>query len=102
MNPTYKLIIVYDILPDHYDRYYRYVLGEFVPGLRELGLHMSFAWHMAYGDYPVRQLEFLCESREIASAAYYSAQWQKLIQELKIYTSEFRIKWVRFEDRFQV
>ncbi|MCU0498923.1 MAG: hypothetical protein MUF87_16345 [Anaerolineae bacterium] len=102
MNPNYKLIIVYNILPDHYDRYYRYVLGEFVPGLRELGLHMSFAWHIAYGNYPVRQLEFLCESRENAKTAFCSPQWQQLIAELKIYTTDFRIKWVRFEDRFQL
>lgn len=54
MKPEYKLLITYDILPGKQDSYYRYVLGEFVPTLRNMGVHMTSAWHTAYGKYPAR------------------------------------------------
>ncbi|MBC8099339.1 MAG: hypothetical protein H7Y11_07840 [Armatimonadetes bacterium] len=99
--PEYKVLIVYDILPDKYEPYYRYVLGEFVPALREMGLPMTFAWHVAYGEYPARQLEFICEDRYTLLAVLCSTRWTDLEQQLMTYTTHYQRKLVHFEDRFQ-
>ncbi len=101
INPQYKLLLTYDISKDKYEDYYRYILGEFVPAMRELGLHMLSAWQVTYGSYPQRQVEFICESRETLRTALSGAHYQKLEARLRSYTTHFTRKLVAFEDRFQ-
>ncbi len=36
-----KMLLTYDPLPERREAYFRYVLGEFVPALEQLGLKMS-------------------------------------------------------------
>jgi hypothetical protein len=101
IRPQYKLLIVYDVQPDKHDLYYRYILGEFVPALRELGLHMLSAWHVTYGHYPARQIEFVCENRDVLQSALKSARFESLERRLQSYTDRYQRKLVMFEDRFQ-
>lgn len=101
MTPNYKLIISYDILPEKQEGYYRYVLGEFVPALRTMGLHMTSAWHVAYGEYPARMLEFVIESRDVWDKAMTSTRWSKLEERLQAYTTHYERKLVPYKDRFQ-
>lgn len=53
-----KLLVTYNIKPNREAEYYRYVLGEFLPKLQNIGLLMVEGWHTAYGDYPIRLLVF--------------------------------------------
>jgi hypothetical protein len=99
--PQYKMLITYDILPDKYELYYRYILGEFVPALRELGLHMTFAWHVVYGTYPARLIEFICESRQTLLTVLAHPRWLQLEARLKLYTTHYHRRVVYFHDRFQ-
>jgi hypothetical protein len=99
--PQYKMLITYDILPDKYELYYRYILGEFVPSLRDLGLHMTYAWHVPYGDYPARLIEFICDNRHTLMTAMANPRWTQLETRLKSYTTHYHRKVVHFEDRFQ-
>jgi hypothetical protein len=99
--PRYKVLITYDIRPEKQDSYYRYVLGEFVPALRIMGVHMISAWHIAYGEYPERQLVFVTESREILQTALDSPRFQSLEDRLKAYTTDYHRKVVNYLDRFQ-
>ena len=62
ITPGYKLLLTYDIRPDQVEKYYHYVLKEFVPELETMGLYLFRVWHIAWGNYPVRQLEFVAES----------------------------------------
>lgn len=101
ITPRYKLLITYDILPDRQDAYYRYVLGEFVPALRIMGIHMTSAWHVAYGNYPQRQLVFVTESWDVLQTAMHSTRFQNLEDRLKTYTEHYNRKVVNYLDRFQ-
>lgn len=100
--PRYKMLITYDIQLDKFELYYRYILGEFVPALRELGLHMTYAWHVPYGHYPARMIEFICENRQTLDAAMADPRWQALESRLQSYTTDYRRKVVYFADRFQM
>lgn len=99
--PQYKILINYDILAAEHEAYYRYVLGEFVPTLRTMGIHMLSAWHVAYGDYPARQLVFVTESKEILKEAFTSQRWHDLEERLQGFTVHYSRKVVSYEDRFQ-
>jgi hypothetical protein len=99
--PTCKLLLTYDIQPDQVDRYYYYVVQEFVPELQEMGLYMFRVWHVAYGSYPVRQLEFISEDIEGVQEIFETDRWMKLEDQLKTFTLNYQRKLVRFRHGFQ-
>lgn len=101
MTPEYKLLISYDILPEKQEGYYRYVLGEFVPAMRTMGLHMVNAWHIAYGDYPSRQLEFSIETYDIWLKVSDNPRWKRLEERLQGYTESYSRKLIYYKAGFQ-
>jgi hypothetical protein len=101
IDPRYKLLMKYDIRPDHYETYYRFILGEFIPGVQNLGLYSFMAWHIAYGEYPMRQIEFVTDSLDTVYQVFGSTQWQELETRLKAYILNYERKVVEFHDRFQ-
>jgi len=97
-----KLILTYDILPEALDSYYRFMLGELVPAVQKLGLYMNGAWHTAYGNYPIRLVEFIAEDRAALSAVLDSPAWEQLETRLQEYIFNYHKKIVRLkDDQFQ-
>ena len=97
-----KFILTYDILPDVQETYFQFVLGELVPALQAQGLHMSGAWHTAYGDYPMRLVEFVADDRATVEAVLDSPAWEQLEERLKEFVVNYSHKIVRLrEDHFQ-
>jgi hypothetical protein len=101
IHPRYKLLVVYDVRPEVYAVYQRYVLNEFIPAMQEMGLYMLGAWHTAYGRYPARQIEFVMETLDTMRAALQNERWLTLEEQLKSYTDHYERKLVRFRDGFQ-
>jgi hypothetical protein len=100
-TPAYKLLIQYELLPEKQDYFFQYVRGEFVPSLQHMGLLIASVWHVAYGDEPLHQMEFVCENREVARTALNHPRWGRLENRLQSYTRRYRRKLVHYEDRFQ-
>ncbi len=99
--PRYKLVLSYDVRPEVYAEYQRYVLDEFVPGMQEMKLYMTAAWRTAYGNYPARQVEFVLEDLQTMRAALHNAQWKTLEERLKGYTLNYDRKLILFRQGFQ-
>ena len=99
--PRYKLLLAYDIRPDTAEEYQRYVLSEFIPAMQDMGLYMLGAWHTAYGEYPARQVEFVCEDLDTLQLAMTDDRWLSLEDTLKSYTRHYHRKLVRFRHGFQ-
>lgn len=97
-----KFILTYDILPDVQETYFQFVLGELVPALQAQGLHMSGAWHTAYGDYPMRLVEFIADDRATVEAVLDSPAWEQMEERLREFVVNYSRKIVRLrEDHFQ-
>ena len=97
-----KLILTYDIIAETQDRYYQYMLGELVPAAQGLGLMMAGAWHTAYGEYPIRLVEFIADDYDSLMTALASAQWEKREINLQKYVTDYKHKVVRLrDDQFQ-
>jgi hypothetical protein len=97
-----KLILTYDIRPEVQDHYYQYMLGEMVPAAQSLGLHMSGAWHTAYGNYPVRLVEFIADDYATLADILAGPTWARLEERLHEYITHYRRKVVRLrDDQFQ-
>ncbi len=99
--PQYKLLLCYDIKNGMHSVYYRYVVSEFVPALNDMGIYVAEAWHTAYGDYPVRQVEYVVDSLDTLYDAFETAQWQTLENRLKRFTTVYQRKIVMYRRGFQ-
>ena len=47
-----KVIMTWDIVAEHEQEYFEFVIGEWVPGVQRLGLEPTDAWATVYGSYP--------------------------------------------------
>jgi hypothetical protein len=99
--PQYKLLLCYDIKPGMHSAYYRYVVSEFVPALNDMGIYVSEAWHTAYGEYPLRQVEYVTDSLVTLHDAFESEQWQDLESRLKAFTVHYDRKIIPYKRGFQ-
>lgn len=99
--PRYKLLLIYDIKPGMNNLYYRYVVNEFVPALNDMGIYVTEAWHTAYGDYPVRQVEYVVDSMTTLNTAFHSSTWKSLEDRLKGFTLHYRRKIIPYRRGFQ-
>lgn len=100
--PRYKLMIQYNIKRETHEAYYQFVTEELVPGLQGMGLYMFRIYHTAYGEHPVRQLEFLAEDLDTVRQAFASDAWKRLEDKLSTYVTEYSRKLVHFRDGFQI
>jgi hypothetical protein len=102
IKPKYKLILFYNIKPNQQEHYYKYMLGDFVPAIQKMGVYMHMAWHMAYGDYPMRKIEFVTESADALRHMFLSSEWDELESKLKSYISDYERKVVDYRSGFQI
>lgn len=100
--PRFKLMLSYDVLPETQDSYFRYVTQEMVPAMQEMGVYMHMAWHVAYGPYPMRHVEFLAESEKAVFDMFDSPEWDDLEARLLEYTANYSRKLVRYRSGFQM
>ena len=101
VSEKYRLLLTYDIHPGHYENYYQYMLGEFVPTMQKLELRMIFAWHVQGDKYPQRQVEFVCTNRKYLFTALNDPEFHEAEERLKNFTMSYTRKVVRFKNRFQ-
>ncbi len=101
-DPRFKLILTYDVQQDMQDTYLQFMLGELVPAVQSLGLQMTGAWHTAYGQYPIRLVEFIGEDQAAIAAALETPLWNKMEARLLGFVANYSKKTLRVrEDQFQ-
>lgn len=100
--PRFKLMLSYDVLPETQETYFRYVTQEMVPAMQEMGVYMHMAWHVVYGNYPMRHVEFLAESEKTVMDMFASNKWSEMEEQLMRYTTNYTRKLVRYRSGFQM
>ena len=101
-DPRFKLILTYDVQQDMQDTYLQFMLGELVPAVQSLGLQMTGAWHTAYGQYPIRLIEFIGEDQAAIEAVLVTPLWNKMEARLLGFVANYSKKTLRVrEDQFQ-
>ena len=96
-----KLLVVYNIRPNREAEYYRYILGEFLPKLQNLGMVMSEGWHTAYGDYPARLLVFRTQENTSIQMVMKSTVWQDGKETLLKLVTDYEERLVEARSSFQ-
>jgi hypothetical protein len=96
-----KLLLTWDIAPEHEQEYFEFVIGEFVPGVQRLGLEPTEAWATIYGEYPQIQVAMLASDLANAQRTINSAEWAHLRDQLFNFVKNYSYKIVPAKGGFQ-
>jgi len=96
-----KLIMSWDIVSEHEQEYFEYVLGEFIPGVQLLGFQPVEAWATIYGDYPQIQIGILAEDLKDVQQILHSDGWGKIQEKLIVLVKNYSYKVVPARNGFQ-
>ena len=98
---TVKLLMTWDITPEHERDYFEFVIGEFVPGVQHMGLQPVEAWATIYGDHPQILVAMLAETLNGARLVMSSDGWNQLQDKLMAFVRNFEYKIVPVRGGFQ-
>jgi hypothetical protein len=96
-----KLVMTWDIAPDHEQDYFEFVIGEFIPAIQRMGLQPLEAWATIYGDYPQIQVGVLAENLVDVQRMLDSDNWGRLLDKLLALVRNFSYKIVPARGGFQ-
>jgi hypothetical protein len=96
-----KLIMTWDISPEHEQEYFEFVIREFLPGMQQLGFELSDAWATVYGNYPQIMVGVVQSSLSDARQAMHSQEWKNLNNKLLDYVVNYTQKIVQAHGGFQ-
>ena len=83
-------------------KYFEFVVRDFIPGMQHLGMEPSDAWFTMYGDQP--QIMAAAQMSDITSLedALDSNDWEHLTERLLEYVENFKFKVVEARSGFQM
>jgi hypothetical protein len=96
-----KLMMTWDIVPEHEQDYFEFVIGEFIPGVQRLGFQPVEAWATIYGDYPQIQVGILADDLPGVQQILRSDGWKQLLDKLFALVKNFSYKVVPVRNGFQ-
>jgi hypothetical protein len=96
-----KLVMTWDIAPDHEQDYFEFVINEFVPGVQHMGLQPVEAWMTVFGDYPQIQVSILAENLSAVKKALSSDSWTQMQDKLFTLVKNFSYKIIPARGGFQ-
>jgi hypothetical protein len=97
-----KLILTWDIIPEHEQEYFEFVIREFIPGVQRLGCELTDAWATVYGDQPQILVAALISSFNKARQLISSHEWNDLNLKLMEFVQNYEQKIVTAKSGFQL
>jgi hypothetical protein len=96
-----KLLMTWDITPEHEQEYFEFVIGEFIPGVQRMGLEPAEAWATIYGEYPQIMVALLAPDLPNAQKALKSGEWNRLREQLFAFVKNYSYKVIPAQGGFQ-
>jgi hypothetical protein len=101
-NGAVKLIMTWDILPEHEQEYFEFVIRDFIPGVQRLGWELTDAWATVYGSQPQIMVGAVLPSLNRARQLLSSPEWTGLHSKLLDYVQNFDNKIIPARSGFQL
>ncbi len=98
---TVKLLMSWDIIPEHEQDYFEFVIRDFLPGVQKIGFELSDAWATVYGDRPQILVGAVVPDMQTAQTTMNSTEWDNLYSQLREYVHNFSYKIVESSGGFQ-
>jgi len=99
---TVKLLMTWDILPNQEQEYFEFVMRDFIPEIKGLGISPVDVWYTMYGDQPQIMAVAKTQSQAALNVAMASKEWQRLIENLMQLVDNFSLKVVPSRTGFQL
>ncbi len=97
-----KLLMSWDILPNKDQEYFEFVISDFIPEIKQLGISPVDAWYTMYGDQPQIMVAAKIQSQAALNVAMASKEWQRLIDNLLQFVENFSYKVIPAKTGFQL
>lgn len=97
-----KLLMTWDIIPEHEQEYFEFVIRDFIPGVQRLGCELSDAWATVYGDQPQILVGAVVSSLNRARQLISSQAWTDLNLKLLEYVQNYDQKIIPAKTGFQL
>jgi hypothetical protein len=89
--PT-KLILRWDIQPGSESEYFEFMVSEFIPALKRLGISEPGVWYTAYGSAEQILVTGITETEDHMDYVLRSNDWDRLKDRLEALVSNFSQK----------
>jgi hypothetical protein len=96
-----KIIMTWDIAPEHEQEYFEFVVREFIPGVQRLGLELRDAWATVFGSHPQILVGAVLPSASKAENILESSEWKSLQNQLMDFVINYEQKLVNSRGGFQ-
>ena len=97
-----KLIMSWDIQPGSESEYFEFMVSEFIPSVRRLGISAPQVWYTAYGDTEQILVSGITETEEHMRYILRSKEWDRLKGNLYELVSNFNQKIIPATGGFQL
>ncbi|HIE29628.1 TPA: hypothetical protein EYP66_20345, partial [Candidatus Poribacteria bacterium] len=77
-----KIIMTWDISKENEQKYFEFIINEFIPGVQKLGFHPLDAWATVYGNYPQIQVGMIASDIADAQHMLNTVEWGVLEEKL--------------------
>ena len=99
---TTKLILRWDIQPGAESDYFEFMVSEFIPGIRKLGLTDPGVWYTAYGEAEQILVSGTTDTEDHMEYILRSNEWARLREKLDELVSNFSQKVTPATGGFQI
>ncbi|MGB7337743.1 MAG: hypothetical protein WBC91_02540 [Phototrophicaceae bacterium] len=102
--PEYALILTYDIKPGAYERYFRWVMNDFLPAMHKRKVYRQYVWLVVSGagSHPERQLDFITEDLDTLKRLLASTEWTDLEKRLQQFADNYSSKVVKYTGQIKI
>ena len=91
----------WDILPEHEQEYFEFVVREFLPGVQQLGFDLTDAWATVYGQQSQIMVGAILPDIERANELILSNEWLSLQNKLRDFVTNYSQKIINARNGFQ-
>lgn len=99
---TVKILMSWDILHDREQEYFEFVISEFIPEIKQLGIRPVDAWYTMYGNHPQIMVSARSRSQAALNLTLASQEWTQLRDNLLTYVDNFTYKIIPARSSFQL
>ncbi len=99
---TVKLLLTWDIMPNLEQEYFEFVISDFLPEIKELGIRPADVWYTMYGDQPQIMIAAKTQSQASLNVVMASKEWQLLLEKLSGFVENFSYKVIPAQTGFQL
>lgn len=97
-----KLILTWDITPEHEQEYFEFVIREYIPGIQRLGCELSDAWATVFGAKPQITVSLVLPNAKKVRQLLVSEEWVALTNRLQDFIQNYALKLVYARNNFQI